>query len=76
MDTNHAADLADVRYFSSLLKKLFSFIAHGEKESVSRVVSTIRSGASYDEIIEAIDHESENNIRSVEKEEVVSFGAQ
>ncbi|KAJ5717994.1 hypothetical protein N7488_003640 [Penicillium malachiteum] len=42
-------------YYNSLLQKLLDLIAHGDEASVARVISTIRSGASHDQILEIID---------------------
>ncbi|KAJ5724939.1 hypothetical protein N7493_006667 [Penicillium malachiteum] len=42
-------------YYNSLLQKLLDLIAHGDEASVARVISTIRSGASHDQILDIID---------------------
>ena len=47
-------------YYNSLLEKLLNVISHGEEESVTHVISTIRSGASHDQILETIDQLTEN----------------
>ncbi|KAJ5721084.1 uncharacterized protein N7483_009018 [Penicillium malachiteum] len=48
-------DDREIIYFNSLLQKLLDLIAHGDEASVARVISTIRSGASHDQILEMID---------------------
>ncbi|KAJ6008018.1 hypothetical protein N7540_011994 [Penicillium herquei] len=48
-------DDREMIYYNSLLQKLLDLIAHGDEASVARVISTIRSGASHDQILELID---------------------
>lgn len=50
----------EMLYYNSLLQKLLSVISNGEEESVAHVISTIRSGASHDQILETIDQLTEN----------------
>lgn len=52
-------DLTELQYLSSFFKELLEFLANGEEESISRVISVIRSGASYTEIQSAIDQLSQ-----------------
>ncbi|KAJ5635624.1 uncharacterized protein N7484_008937 [Penicillium longicatenatum] len=44
----------EITHYRSLVNKLLDFIATGDEESVARVISTIRTGASHDQILEQI----------------------
>lgn len=74
-----ATHLTELQYYSSFLKRLLEFIAtEEEEESISRVVSVIRSGASYNEIQSAIDQLSQGSKGSKasdERDEVASGGS-
>ncbi|KAJ5929262.1 hypothetical protein N7454_007110 [Penicillium verhagenii] len=48
-------ELPEIAHYRALVNKLLSFIATGDEEAVARVISTIRTGASHDQIIEEID---------------------
>ncbi|KAJ5934502.1 hypothetical protein N7466_004049 [Penicillium verhagenii] len=45
----------EIVHYRALVNKLLSFIATGDEEAVARVISTIRTGASHDQILEEID---------------------
>jgi len=45
----------EITHYRSLVNKLLGFIATRDEESVARIISTIRSGASHDQILEEID---------------------
>lgn len=48
----------EMAYYHSFLNKLLSLISNGESDSVARVISVIRSGASQSQILEVIDQET------------------
>lgn len=60
--SNHAGSIESLNseryYYHSFLEKLLGLIATGENETVSRVVSVIRSGASHREILNMIEEVS------------------
>jgi hypothetical protein len=45
----------ELAYYNSFLNKLLGLISHGEEESVARVITVIRSGASIEQILDVID---------------------
>lgn len=47
-----------MRDYQSFLNKLLDLISTGDEESVSRVISVIRSGASHIQILDTIDQQS------------------
>ncbi|KAJ6141637.1 hypothetical protein N7470_010027 [Penicillium chermesinum] len=51
----------EIAYYHAFLNKLLNVISKGDDESIARVISVIRSGASYTEILDVIDQVSENN---------------
>jgi Mg2+/Co2+ transporter CorC len=53
--SNQTADgHANTEYYRSFLEQLLDVVCNGEEETVSEVISVIRSGASHDEILAAM----------------------
>ncbi|KAJ6113823.1 hypothetical protein N7523_007140 [Penicillium sp. IBT 18751x] len=51
---------AELRHYNLLLEQLLGLISSGEEESVSRVISVIRSGGSHRQILDIIEQQSES----------------
>jgi hypothetical protein len=51
---------AELQHYNLLLEQLLGLISHGEEESVSRVISVIRSGGSHRQILDIIEQQSES----------------
>ncbi|KAJ5123548.1 hypothetical protein N7448_009645 [Penicillium atrosanguineum] len=51
---------AELQHYNFLLEQLLGLISSGEDESVSRVLSVIRSGGSHRQILDMIEQQSES----------------
>ncbi|KAJ5533242.1 hypothetical protein N7494_009794 [Penicillium frequentans] len=45
----------EITHYRSLVNRLLGFIATRDEEAVARIISTIRSGATHDQILDEID---------------------
>lgn len=55
---------AELQHYNFLLEQLLDVISRGEEESVSRVISVIRSGGSHRQILDIIKQQSDSQIES------------
>lgn len=55
--------IEDTEYYTNFLEQLLGLVRHGDQESVSLMISVIRSGASQEEILKTLS-EISTNIRN------------
>ncbi|GFF66633.1 hypothetical protein IFM62136_06693 [Aspergillus lentulus] len=52
--------IEDTEYYTNFLQQLLGLVRHGDQETVSRMISVIRSGASQEEILKTLSEISNN----------------
>lgn len=55
---------AELQHYNFLLEQLLDVISRGQEESVSRVISVIRSGGSHRQILDIIKQQSDGQTES------------
>ncbi|KAJ5195245.1 uncharacterized protein N7498_008683 [Penicillium cinerascens] len=55
---------AELQHYNFLLEQLLDVISRGEEDSVSRVISVIRSGGSHRQILDIIKQQSDSQTES------------
>jgi hypothetical protein len=53
--------IEDTEYYTNFLQQLLGLVRHGDQETVSRMISVIRSGASQEEILKTLSEISNNS---------------